>query len=107
MSEQPFNDQADGAGAENRVPDEIQQRREFLQGLGKWSGAAIVAAVGGGVWLASAGKAHAGRWVNRRVGGGAWANRAVGGGAWTNRSVGGGGAWVNRRVGGGAWVNRR
>lgn len=77
-------------------------RRLFLQSMGKWSGAAIAAAVAGG-WLASAPKAEAGAWINRRVGGGAWVNRAVGGGAWIN---GGGGGWINRRVGGGSWINR-
>jgi hypothetical protein len=90
-------------------------RRMFLQSLGKWSGAAITAAVAG-TWLAGASKAEAGGWVNRRGGGGGgWVNRHTGGGAWVN---GGGGGWINRRVnsgagwvnrsggGGGAWVNR-
>ena len=61
--------------------------------MGKWSGAAIVAAVAG-TWLASAPDAQAGAWINRRVGGGGWIN-------------GGGGGWINRRVGGGSWINRR
>jgi hypothetical protein len=89
-------------------------RRLFLQGLGKWSGAAIAAAVATG-WLASGPQAQAGAWVNRRgFGGGGWANRAGGGGAWANRvggggwvnRYGGGGGWANRVRGGGAWVNR-
>ncbi len=80
-------------------------RRQFLQSLGKWSGAAITAAVAG-AWLAGASKAEAGAWINRRGGGGGgWVNRHVGGGTWVN---GGGGGWVNRRVSsGGAWVNGR
>jgi hypothetical protein len=78
-------------------------RRLFLQSLGKWSGAAIVAAVAG-AWLANAPQARAGAWINRRgVGGGGWVNRVGGGGAWIN---GGGGGWINRRVGGGSWINR-
>jgi hypothetical protein len=60
--------------------------------MGKWSGAAISAAVAG-AWFASAPEARAG-WLNRRIGGGGWING------------GGGGGWVNRR-GGGGWINRR
>ena len=73
--------------------------------MGKWSGAAIAAAVFGGAWLAFPPKANAGGWVNRRgSGGGGWLNAAShSGGAWVN---GGAGGWVNRRGGGGAWVNR-
>ncbi len=71
---------------------EFQERRLFLQSLGKWSGAAIIAAVSG-TWLGSAPEAKAGGWINRRGGGGAWVN-------------GGGGGWVNRRTGGGSWINR-
>ena len=90
------------------VEQEMQSRRLFLRSLGKWSGAAIAAAVAG-TWLASAPQARAGGWVNRRGGGGgAWANRWGGGGAWVNRAGGwiNGGGWVNRWGGGGAWVNR-
>jgi hypothetical protein len=89
---------------------ELVGRRLFLQSMGKWSGAAIAAAVLGGAWLALPPEANAGAWVNRRGGyggGGGWINRRVGGGGgWING--GGGGGWVNRRVygGGGAWVNR-
>lgn len=87
----------------NNDPLDVQERaaldrRLFLQSLGKWSGAAIAAAVTAG-WLASGPPAHAGAWVNRRggFGGGGWVNRAVGGGGWINRRGGlGGGAWVNR-----------
>lgn len=77
-------------------------RREFLIGLGKWSRAVIVGAVGGGTLLA-AGQAQAG-WINRR---GGWVNGSVGGGSWVNAN--GGGSWANRRGSGfgGSWVNRR
>jgi hypothetical protein len=87
---------------------ELVRRRQFLQGLGRWSGAAI-AAVLGSTWLADPPDTKAGGWVNRRGGGGggAWVNRGGGGGGWVNRSGGGGGGWVNRwGGGGGAWVNR-
>jgi hypothetical protein len=79
---------------------ELVGRRLFLQSMGKWSGAAIAAAVFGSTWVASPPKAEAGAWVNRRGG--------YGGGGWINGRAGGGGGWVNRRYygGGGAWVNR-
>jgi hypothetical protein len=88
---------------------ESVDRRLFLKSLGEWSGAAVVAAVGGGIWMASSPKAVAG-WLNRRgvVRGGGWIN----GGGWVNRAGGwinggGGGGWINRRVGGGGgWINR-
>jgi hypothetical protein len=87
---------------------DLLSRRLFLQSTGKWSGAAIAAAVIGGRWLAFPPEANAGAWVNRRYGsgGGGWINRrGGGGGGWIN---GGGGGWVNRRAygGGGAWINR-
>jgi hypothetical protein len=58
---------------------ELLDRRLFLRSLGKWSGAAIVAAVGGGVWISSAPEARAGGWVNRRgaVRGGAGSTAAA------------------------------
>jgi len=87
---------------------ELLGRRLFLKSMGKWSAAAIAAAVGGGIWLALPPKANAG-WINRRGGyGGGWINRfAGGGGGWINGG-GGGGGWINRRGygGGGARVNR-
>ena len=89
--------------------DELQDRRLFLQGMGKWSGAAIVAAVAG-TWLGTAPEAKAGAWINRRgVGGGGWINgRGAVGGGWINgRGAVGGGGWINGRVGGGSWINRR
>lgn len=86
-----------------------QDRRLFLKGMGKWSGAAIMAAIAGS-FVGTAPNAQGG-WINRRGGwingGGSWVNRSSGGGAWVNRSGGGGGGWVNRRSGGGSWVNRR
>jgi hypothetical protein len=101
MNEQPIDSEEKTA----------QGRRAFLQSLGKWSGAAITAAVAAG-WLASGPQARAGGWVNRRGGGGGgwvnggggggWVNRRGGGAGWIN---GGGGGWVNRS-GGGGWINR-
>jgi hypothetical protein len=86
---------------------ELLDRRLFLQSMGKWSAAAIAAAVGVGTWLALPPEANA-DWINRRGGGGGgWINRVGGGGGgWINA---GGGGWVNRRGygGGGEWVNRR
>jgi hypothetical protein len=105
-----MNDEAN----EERVQaesDESLNRRLFLRSLGKWSGAAVIAAVAGGVWIASSPKASAG-WVNRRgvvrgggwINGGGWVNRA---GGWINGRGGGGGGWINRRIGGGGgWINR-
>jgi hypothetical protein len=100
MNQEPSNEAA--AGDEGK---ELLARRLFLQSMGKWSGAAIVAAVFGGAWLAFPPEAKAGGWVNRRGGGGGgWINAASHpGGTWVN---GGAGGWVNRRGGGGAWVNR-
>ena len=78
---------------------ELQGRRAFLRGLGKWSQAVIGGVLlGGGLTVSQ--RASAGAWINRRGGYG-------GGGGWING--GGGGGWVNRRGGyggGGAWVNR-
>ena len=88
---------------------ELLGRRLFLQSLGKWSGAAIAAAVFGSAWLAFPPEANAGAWVNRRGGyGGGWINRVGGGGGgWINRVGGGGGGWINGGGGGGGWINRR
>ena len=89
-----MNDKPSNEPSVPEVSDTVLGRRLFLQSMGKWSGAAIAAAVVGG-WLASAPRAEAGRWVNRRGGGG---------GGWVNR--GGGGGWVNRRGGSAGWINR-
>ena len=94
---------------EKTVPAEsIESRRLFLRSIGKWSGAAIVAAIAGGAWLTSSPEANAGAWVNRRgvVRGGGWINGGGGGGGWINRG-GGGGGWINGGGGGGGWINRR
>jgi hypothetical protein len=107
MSDLPSNEQKphpEGA--------ELQDRRLFLQGMGKWSGAAIAAVAG--TMIGTTVDARAGwlngvlrgktSWINRRCGGGGgWINGSGGGGSWVNRS--GGGSWVNR--GGGGWINRR
>jgi hypothetical protein len=104
MNEPEPNDTAP-AGQE---PD-LLCRRQFLQGLGKWSAAAIAAVLGSN-WLVNPPDTKAGGWVNRRGGGGggAWVNRrGGGGGGWVNRYGGGGGGWINRwGGGGGGWVNR-
>lgn len=83
----------------------LLNRRDFLDGLGKWSKIVIGAAVFGGALLSADEEADArGAWVNRGGGGGGgWVNRGGGGGGWVNRA-GGGGAWVNG--GGGGWINR-
>jgi hypothetical protein len=105
MSDETFNETM-GTDEERELLD----RRIFLQSMGKWSAAAIAAAVGVGTWFALPSTANAG-WINRRGGyggGGGWINgRGGGGGGWINGG-GGGGGWINRRGygGGGAWVNR-
>ena len=103
-----MNDETSNEAIGTEEGRELVDRRLFLQSMGKWSGAAIAAAVLGGAWIAFPPEAKAGAWINRRGygGGGGWVNRwGGGGGGWIN---GGGGGWVNRRVygGGGAWVNR-
>jgi len=76
---------------------DLQSRREFLIGLGKWSRVVIAGAVFGGAMLTQ--KAAEAGWVNRRgcCRGGSWVD-GRGGGGWANRRGGGyGGSWVNRR----------
>ena len=96
-----MNDETSKEATGTSEGEDLLARRLFLQSMGKWSGAAIAAAVFGGAWLAFPPEAKAGAWVNRRGGGGY-------GGGWVNRVGGGGGGWINRRGygGGGAWVNR-
>src|ERR1700693_4296371 len=97
-----MNDEQSNERTDTDEEEGLLGRRLFLQSMGKWSGAAIAAAVFGGAWLAAPTEAGAGAWVQRRGCDG-------GGGGWINgRGYGGGGAWVNRRGygGGGAWVNR-
>ena len=104
-----MNDETSNETTGTEEGRELLDRRLFLQSMGKWSGAAIAAAVFGGTWLASPPEANAAGWVNRRGGGGGgWINGrggGGGGGGWIN---GGAGGWVNRRGygGAGAWVNR-
>jgi len=86
---------------------ELLDRRLFLRGMGKWSGAAIAAVVFGGAWIAFAPEVNAGVWINRRgPGRGGWINRwGPGRGGWINRP--GRGRWINRwGPGRGRWVNR-
>ena len=90
-----MNDNPSNEGIVPEAGEDLVGRRLFLQSMGKWSGAAITAAVAGS-WLASAPQAE-GAWVNRRGGSG---------GGWINGGGGGGGGWVNRS-GGGGWINRR
>ncbi|HSI15809.1 MAG TPA: hypothetical protein VK961_27425 [Chthoniobacter sp.] len=87
-----MNDKASNEGSVPEANQDVVGRRLFLQSMGKWSGAAIAAAVAGS-WLAGAPRAE-GAWVNRRGGGGGWVNGGGGGGGWINR---GGGGWINRR----------
>lgn len=107
-----MSEESSQSAEESTEPAEVQERRHFLQGLGKWSGAAISAAVVGG-WLATAPTAQGASWINRRgvarprrgswinrPGGAGWINRP---GGWINRP----GSWINGRVGGGSWINRR
>ena len=73
-------------------PVNIDERRSFLIGLGKWSKVIVGGALFGGLMSVQQ-SAHAG-WINRR-GGGGWVNRR---GGWINgRRGGGGGGWINRR----------
>ena len=90
-----MNDETSNETTGTEEGRELLDRRLFLQSMGKWSGAAIAAAVFGGTWLASPPEANAAGWVNRRGGGGGWINGGAGG--WVNRrGYGGAGAWVNR-----------
>jgi len=103
---------------ETTDPPMVEERREFLRGLGKWSQAVIGGVLLGGA-LTVPQPANA-QWINRRSGwdgGGSWINRGSdwGGGSWVNRRGGwnnhGGGSWYNRsggwnNRGGGSWHNR-
>ncbi len=96
-----MNDQHDERQGDPAATPVVEQRREFLYSLGKWSGAVIGSVALGGVLFSS--PAPAGGWINRRggYGGGGWVNRG-GGGGWING--GGGGGWINGG-GGGGWIN--
>jgi len=92
-----MTDQSNKQPLELTDAPEVQERRTFLRGLGKWSQVVIAGALlGGGLTVSH--QASAGGWINRRGGGG---------GGWINGG-GGGGGWINRRggYGGGAWANR-
>lgn len=95
-----MTDQSNRQPLELADAPEVQERRTFLRGLGKWSQAVIAGALlGGGLTVSH--RASAGAWINRRGG--------YGGGGWINGGgYGGGGGWINRRggYGGGSWVNR-
>jgi hypothetical protein len=77
-----MNDELSNEPADTDEERSLLCRRLFLQSMGKWSGAAIAAAVFGSAWLAAPPEANAGAWVNRRGGGG---------GGWINGGGGGGG----------------
>src|ERR1700730_15074971 len=107
MNHEPSNETA--GSDEGR---ELLARRLFLQSMGKWSGAAITAAVFGGAWLACPPEAKAGAWGNRRGrGGGGGANGRGGGGGGGERGRGGGGGGGEKGGGGGMgqppWLWRR
>ncbi|MBE2295146.1 MAG: hypothetical protein IAF00_09345 [Phycisphaerales bacterium] len=79
----------------------IQERRDFLRGLGKWSRVVIGGVLLSGTATAS-NPAQADNWTNHR---GNWHNRPSGG--WTNHRSGwynAPGGWYNRH--GGGWYNR-
>lgn len=77
---------------------ELLDRRLFLRGAGKWSGAAIAAAIFGGMWVAFAPKVNASIWINR------WGPRR---GGWINGWGPRRGRWINRwGPGRGRWLNR-
>jgi hypothetical protein len=76
---------------------ELLDRRLFLRGMGKWSGAAIAAVALGGAWFSFAPEANASVWINR------W---GPGRGGWINRWGPGHGRWINRGTPRGRWVNR-
>ncbi|MCO5761629.1 MAG: hypothetical protein NHG36_08980 [Chromatiaceae bacterium] len=112
-----MTDQQDKQSLELTEAPEVQERRAFLRGLGKWS-QAVIGGVLLGAGLTVSHQTLAGSWINRRGGGwdggGSWINRH-GGGGWINRGGGWinrGGGWINRGGGGwinsgGGWINRR
>jgi hypothetical protein len=110
------------AGPEPADAPDVETRRAFLRGLGKWSqvviggvllGGALIESTPAHAWAAargyrgSAAVGRGGSWVNRYGGGGGY--RYGGGGAWVNGGGGyryGGGGWINGGGGGGGWINR-
>ena len=103
MSDKSVTESGPEAELAELTDDELQSRRGFLIGMGRWSKIVIGAALFGGLAVPQS-EAEAG-WLNRRYGGGGWINRR--GGGWVNRR--GGGGWVHRNGGGrgGSWINRR
>ncbi len=83
----------EGSEAEKKLLD----RRLFLRGMGKWSGAAVTAVIFGGAWVSFAPEVKAGVWINR------W---GPGRGGWMNGWGPGRGGWINRRGPRGGWINR-
>jgi hypothetical protein len=57
-----MNDDTSNETTGTEEEGELLGRRLFLQSMGKWSGAAIAAAVFGGAWLAFPPEANAGAW---------------------------------------------
>ena len=122
-----MTDRDEKAGSDLADMLDIEARRTFLRGLGKWSQAVIGGVLLGGAlteseranaWVAAGGyrgsvaAGRRGSWVNR-YGGGGWINRSGGwadqGGSWINRGGGWtnrGGSWINRGGGSGGWINR-
>jgi hypothetical protein len=93
-----MNDEQSFESGDSKDEGELQDRRLFLQGVGKWSGAAIAAAVFGGTWFKSAPEANAGIWINP------WGPRR---GGWINRWGPRRGRWINRwGPSRGGWINR-
>lgn len=87
------------------VESDLQDRRDFLISLGKWSKAVIGGVVLGGVLLPgkeaeAVGWSNHGNWVNLGGGGPGWGGPGWGyGPGWYNRP-----GWYNGRPG---WYNRR
>ena len=93
-----MNDEQSFELGDSREEGELHDRRLFLQGVGKWSAAAIAAAVFGGAWFKAAPEANAGIWINR------WGPRR---GGWINRWGPRRGRWINRwGPSRGSWINR-
>src|SRR6516165_3563064 len=90
-----MNDEPSFLRRDSEEPAELQDKRLFLRGMGKWSGAAIAAVVFGAGWFISAPEVSARvRWGPRR---GGWINR------WGPRRRG---RWINRWGPRGGWINR-
>ena len=98
MSDKSSDKPVTEPGLESEPADEeLQKRRGFLIGLGRWSKIVIGAAIFGGLALPQEDAEAGWVWVNRRP---VWINRH----RWINRH-----GWINRyrRPGWGNWINRR